>query len=234
MFEVLLVISVVFFLMLVLTSLLEKQDIQQFKPANPDLLPPPSPYCRAMTERARELGFKPLGTFKQDRGSRTYAAIISFWLSPDGKTLARIAGGRTLGIAIRRTTLISRFASGQMFETTDEFGTLDLSGLVGKEIVMNAGLHELYDRHQARLVTAPEEPQGFPRGGILAVHEEMELAKAEHLEKLGLARLLNIQHTIWRYTLRGALLVYFKGYRGQLAIGKSQMARTRLKRPGDQ
>ena len=233
MFEILLIISIVFFLMLLLTSLLEKQHIQQFRAMNLDALPPPSPYCRAMTENAQELGFEPLGTFMQDRGSKAYAAIVSYWLSPDTRTLARIGGGKTLGIPIRRTVLVSRFASGQMFETTDEFGVLDLSGLAQREIVMNASLRELYDCHKARLATAQDEPQSFSRGGILAVHEEMELAKAERLEKLGLAKPVNIQHTIWRYTLKGALQIYFKSYRGQLALGKSQIKRAGLKRPGD-
>jgi hypothetical protein len=233
MFEILLVISIGFFLMLFFTSLLEKQHIQQFRAVNPDMLPPLSPYCLAMSQNAQELDFEPLGTFLQDRGSKAYAAIVSFWLSPDAQTLARIGGGKILGVSIRRTTLTSRFASGQMFETTDEFGTLDLSGLAERKIVMNAGLRELYACHRARLAAAQEEPQNFSRGGILAVYEEMELAKAERLEKLGLAKSVNMQHTIWRYTIRGAWQVYFKSYRAQLAAGKSQLERTKLKRPGD-
>ena len=233
MFEILLAISVILFLMFFFTGLLEKQCIQQFKPANPDSLPGPSSYCRVMAETARELGFEPLGTFVQDRGSRVYAAIIYFWLSPDARTLARIGGGKTLGVPIRRTVLISRFASGEIFETSDEFGGIDLSGLTQKEIVMNAGLRELYDYHKARLATTRDTPQTFPRSGILAVQEKMELDKAERLGRLGLARPLNIQQTIWKYTIKGAWQIYFMGYKKQLAEAKRQAGRVRMKRPGD-
>ena len=233
MFEIIWLISIAFFILFFLTACFEKLEIEQFVPAQYGRPPELSKYFHAMAASARELGFTDLGLFVQNRGSKVYAAVLGFQLSPDSRILLRIGAGKTLGVRIRRTTLISRLTDGRFLETADDFGSWDLSGLTEKEVVLNAHLPELLENHRRRLATATSSPREFPRSNILAVYQEMESDKAEQLGRLGLARPLNLQHTTWRYTMKGAWRQYFHGFRRQLADGKKQADRVRLKRPGD-
>lgn len=61
----------------------------------------------------------------------------------------------------------------------------------------------------------------------------MQAMKAAGMERLGLSKFVNVERTVWRYTLKGAWISYSKGFRKQLAEGKMQMERVKLKRPGD-
>jgi len=72
----------------------------------------------------------------------------------------------------------------------------------------------------------------FSPGEALAACEEMQEMKAIQMEKLRLGKFLNRDRTVWRHTLKGALLSCFKGFRAQLEEGKAQKDRIRIKRPG--
>ena len=66
----------------------------------------------------------------------------------------------------------------------------------------------------------------------LTADEAMQTMKAQRMERLGLAKFVNRDRDVWRHTLKGAWLQYYRGFRTQLAEGKMQRDRITLKRPG--
>jgi hypothetical protein len=228
-----LIIPAGFFALFFCIAYFEKHPLKQLVAVDMDRLTEPSPYFLAVNESARQLGFHFAGACKQDRGSRTYQAYLCFWLSPDRTILAQIEGGKTLGIAIRRTRLLSCLADGGLLETTDEFGTKDLSGLTAKEMVVNARFEELYARHTTRLAEGSAGPKAFRTENALAVYETMQGLKASRMEELGLARFDKRTRSSWHYTAKGAWQLYFKGFKKEKAEGMAQIERSNLKRPGE-
>ncbi len=222
-----------FILLFVTTALLEKQLVHEYVSAPPEQAGTGSPYFLAMNEAARRLGFEPAGYFMQNRGSRVYQARMALWLSSDRQTLLRITGGKTIGVNIRRTIFTSFVEPDRIVETADEFGGPDLSGLMERAVLMNASLDELHVLHLDRLAAWPAPKRVFSINDALTACEAMQAMRAAQMEKIGLGKFLNRERTVWRHTFRGAWLCYFKGFRAQLAEGKAQMHRARLKRPGD-
>jgi hypothetical protein len=214
-------------------ALCEKQFLKEYVPADFNLLPEPSAYFLEMNRVARELGFEYAGAFKQERANRMYQAYMACWVSPDHSTLARIGAGKTMGVAIRRTGLASYFPDSRLLETTDEFGTHDLSGVTDRKIVVNAGLWELWQVHRQRLAAEQAAPHAFRADNVLGVHETMQGLKASRLEKMGLAHFINPERTVFRYTVRGAWLTCTKGMLVQSRQGREQAFRAEIKRPGD-
>src|SRR5947208_1158584 len=101
----------------------EKQRVRDFTPATPDVLPPPSPYFRSMSEYARVLGYQPGGLFGQDRQSSMYRCCLGLWLSPDQKSLLCIGGGKVARVNYKRTFLISKLSGATSLVTMDAFGS---------------------------------------------------------------------------------------------------------------
>ena len=234
MFEfAILAVVAAFILLFVTTALLEKQLVHEYIPAPPEQACTGSPYFQAMNDAARRLGFEPAGVFVQSRGSRIYQARLMMWLSSDRQSLLRVVGGKTMGVNIRRTMFISFVEPDRVVETADEFGGADLSGLRDCAVLMNASLEELHVRHLDRLAAWSAPKRVFSVHEAMTACEVMQAMRAAQMEKIGLGKFLNRERTVWRHTLRGAWLCYFKGFRAQLAEGKAQMHRAKLKRPGD-
>ncbi len=231
---ILFVLLGLFILLFVSTAFLEKQRIHEFVPASPGQEPASSPYFVAMNAAARDLGFVPAGVFFQNRNSRVYQACIAIWVSATGETLLRVSGGKTAGVPIKRTMLISFVEPDRILETCDDFGMTDLSGLTERNLVLNGDLVELWDRHQERLIASTGQKRPFSPAEALAACESMQAMKARQMQKLGLGKFLNADRTIWRHTLKGAVQSYFIGFRSQLAAGKEQKERIKRKRPGQQ
>lgn len=220
-------------MLFVSTAFLEKQHIQDFVPATSARVVTDSPYFKAMNETAKRLDFTSAGDFVQNRSSPVYQACVSLWVSQDSQTLLRIAGGKTAGIPIRRSSLISFLEQGRIIETSDEFGMADLSDLTDRKVILNGGLNELVAGHQQRLVEQIGPKRTFSEAQAMIACEAMQAMKAARMERLGLSKFVNAERTVWRYTLKGAWISYSKGLRKQLAEGKMQMERVKLKRPGD-
>jgi hypothetical protein len=214
-------------------ALLEKQPIREFAPAPPGSASDGSPYFNVMNEAAARLGFQEAGVYTQHRGNRVYKARVAMWVSPDQETLLRVGGGTTAGIPIRRTILTSFFEPGRILETSDDFSMVDLSGSTDREVVLNADLDELVARHQARLASCPGPRRPFSAKQALPACEAMQAMKAVRMESLGLGRFLNPERTVWRHTLKGAVLSYQKGFLHQLRQGQAQKDRVSKKRPGE-
>src|SRR5712692_8579714 len=150
-FELIILIVVgAFILLFVSTAFLERQRIKEFVPSSTEQVTTVSPYFVAMNEAAQRLGFITAGLFVQDRGSRVYQARVSLWVSPNRETLLRIAGGKTAGVSVKRTTLTSFVEPEHIVETSDNFSMADLSGLTDRKVVLNAHLDELLASHEER------------------------------------------------------------------------------------
>ena len=178
------------------------------------------------------MGFTIAGVFIQARNSRIYQAQIALWVSPERDILLQIGGGKTAGVAIKRTILYSIVSTNNILQTQDDFSITDLSGLTDQKILVNADLDELLSCHRERLASCLENKRVFSAGTAFSDWESIRLMRAEQIARMGLAKFLNPEQTIYRHTLKGAWLQYYKGYRSQLAEGKKQAKRIHKKRPG--
>lgn len=222
----------VFILVFVSTAFLEKQHIKDFIPSPVENGTPESPYFLAMNDFARRLGFTKAGVFVQNRGSRIYQARLALWISSDRQSLLRIGGGKTAGVPIKRSVLTSFVEPNRIIETSDDFGMADISGLTDFKVILNADLDELNLAHEKRLAECTGEKRSFLETDALVASEAIRAIRATEMEKLGFAKFISADRTVWRHTLKGALASYFKGFRAQLAQGKAQSDRIHLKRPG--
>jgi hypothetical protein len=225
-------VIVIFALLFMSTVFLEKLHIRDFIPASLEKSGGDSPYFTAMNKAAQELGFSPAGIFDQNRKSRMYKARIALWISQDGETLLRIAGGKTAGVPIKRSTLTSFIEPDVILETWDNFGMADISGLTDRKIILNAHLDELVNGHEARLEKCSGKRRAFSPAQSLTAYEALLAMKTTQMGKLGLANFVDKERGIWRHTLKGALVSYFKGFQEQLAEGKAQKESINLKGPG--
>lgn len=102
------------------------------------------------------------GAFGQDRQSSVDVAnslapvlggtaSLTAWISPDRTTRVLVSGGTIAALKARRTTLTTFTADGRKLLTTDEFGTRDLTGVMDRQIVLNAHFPELWQAHQSRI-----------------------------------------------------------------------------------
>jgi len=221
-----------FILLLVTTCLLEKLHIHDFVPAPSGEPVTDSSYFGAMNDAAKRLGFEAAGVFTQKRNSRIYQAHLALWVSPGRDILLQVCGGKTAGVFIKRTILSSIIEPEQIIQTQDDFGMADLSGLTHRKILVNADLDELLACHHERLASCLGQRRSFSVGTAFADWESIHAMKAEQMVRMGLAKFLNREQTIYRHTLKGAWLQYYKGFRRQLTEGKEQAGRISKKRPG--
>jgi hypothetical protein len=221
-----------FILIFISTALLERQQLHDFVLAPTTEPTRDSSYFEAMNVAAGRLGFASAGVFVQNRASRMYQAQVAIWISPDRATLLRIGGGTTARVPIKRTILTSLVEPDRIIQTQDDFGIADLSGLTSRKIVLNADLDEMLACHCERLASCPGTKRSFSPGAALADWQSIQEMRAQQMVRLGLAKFLNQEQSVWRHTLKGAWLKYFEGFRSQLAEGKAQKERISKKRPG--
>jgi hypothetical protein len=221
-----------FIVLFVSSAVLEKQHLHEFAPAPAGESGSDSAYFNAINMAAERLGFEAAGTVDQNRASRLYRARLALWVSPDREILLLVGGGKTAGVPIKRTILITVIDRDRIIQTQDDFAMADLSGLTDRKVVLNADLDELLSSHRERCAAQHRAKRHFSIESALSNWESIQEMKARQLSRLGLIKFLNREETIWRHTLKGAWLQYFKGFRGQLAEGKSQKERISRKRPG--
>jgi hypothetical protein len=225
-------IPVSFFIFFFCVSLVEKQMIKgEFVPIPWEGIAEPSKYLCAVNESALKLNLQYGGAFKQERKSGMYQAYMCLWISPDGKTLAKIFGGKTAGMAIRRTVLTSLQTNNRRVVSTDEFGTEDVSGLSDRKVLLNAHLEELVAFHQRRLHGL--ELRSFDAGVALQASENLEEMRVLRIEEMGLGKFTSSERTAWRFTVKGAWQNMFKSFGGGNSKMSENLERSYLKRPGD-
>jgi hypothetical protein len=220
------------FLVILITCCCEKQRVRDFVSMPPAEMPPPSAYFQAMNDAASALGFQHGGLYGQDRQSSTYRCCLSFWLSPDQKSILCIGGGKLARMDYKRTMLISKLVGAKSLVSMDAFGSEDLSGTRDVQVLMNADLPELKQFHLQRLVAAGAEPKLFALNNLLSDFNEWNKLRADRLVERGLGRYLSPEHNDWRFTLKGAWLYATTSYFSGLKKAQAQKERANKPRPG--
>jgi hypothetical protein len=226
------VLPALFFLSLLFVSLLEKQPVNEYRLSDTGPPTTPSPYFSIMNKQALDGGLRFCGHFIQAQRGALYRGYFAFWLSEDRKTLVRIAGGKIAGMPLKKTIVSSWSEDGVGIETADEFGGNDIGGIADRKVVVNADLIELLQVHSARREKFNKPVRSFSPDSILQDQEATDKLKVNNLISLGYATFVDHQKSIWRYTIKGAIQNYFKGYRSQKSEGLSQVKRLNKKRPG--
>jgi|ERR1051325_1491816 hypothetical protein len=220
------------FLAILIVCLCEKQRVRDFVAAPAESMPPTSPYFQAMNDAAVALGFQHGGLYGQDRQSSTYRCCLSFWLSPDQKSMLCIGGGKLARIDYKRSILISKLNNGMSLVSMDVFGSEDLSGTRDVQVLMNADLPELKQFHLQRLVSAGAEAKLFSLDNLFKEFNDWNKLRADRLVQLGLARYLSPEHNDWRFTPKGAWLCATRAYFSNLKKAQVQKERANITRPG--
>jgi len=220
----------VFAIVFIAISFFEKQYIHKFEFADSNTFLP-LPYTSAMNEALLSMEFKHDGTYQHMKGG-IYKVTADLWLSADSQILAVVGGGKMLNMPYKKTFLYSRLDNGQILLTNDDFGVSDLSGIMDIEVLMNADAKELVETHSKRLMQSDNSVIPFKKSGLLQQFEQIEADETLKLIDMGLANFVNYQENVWTYTVKGALLNYWRGFRKQLTQAKAQQERINIKRPG--
>jgi hypothetical protein len=169
-------------------------------------LPALTDYAARMNEAAEDLGFEPLGTFRDGKG-RSYRIRYDFWLSPGGEVLALIGGGTLGPFPVRATWLLTRLADGRCLVTLDNSSGSepDLAGLTDEAVLGGADFEWLLEHHRGRVDAAPEAPVRYSEEDPLGDHLAFRARRVGRLEELGYVTFLDPEGSAWRYTLKGAL-----------------------------
>lgn len=218
--------------LLIAVGRIEKQYIHMLEPVVAPGLEEQSPYTRAMNQMAKQLGFVNEQWFVQNIGG-PYKGTATMWRSPDASTILIVSGGTVAGVRLKKTILLSKVVGGPVLFTRDETGTLDLSGFFEHEFLLNADLGELWELHQRRIKERGGRVERFRGASPLADYEALEQQRVDILVEQGLAYYVSGGQRQWRYSIRGAMKMYYEGWRRQLKMAEQQMERIRKKRPGE-
>ena len=199
---------IAFFLIVIIAACLwEKRPVQPYYvPAvgeEYDL----TPDAARSSAEAKALGYQ-FGGMCHDGKGKLYKVRYDFWLAPDHSTLAVIGGGKVAGIAVNGIWLYSRLSDGRILDTTNEIGEQDISGAEEQQTWAKFGFRALVEKHTLRL-TSPVEP--FSPDAPLVGFFDIRRRKADALIARGYAHYLDEDRTVWRYTLKGAIVFYFVG-----------------------
>jgi hypothetical protein len=217
-----------FLLLFILVSLWERQYLAgAVEPATEPYPAPPPPYWLATRADAIKLELRPAGDFVTKKKAPFVKGLLSLFISPDHTVIASIFASTGL----KKTVLRTKLATGRIVESTDNGGIEDMSGVVDRALLLNAGIAELMEFHKQRLQKSGSTALAFNPNAVLAGLEQMELEKGARWVLMGLARWADPQHTSIRMTFRGALANVRFLFR-QMAKLKGQQHRTHIRRAG--
>ena len=150
------------------------------------------------------------GFLYRDSGVHTvYPDKISavLLLSADGSTLAVISQGTLIGMAAKKTALVTRFGDGSFLMTVDEAGLADLDPMTTRQILMNASWDELlrgHSRKLAELMAQGRMVDLFPYESTWDQLEQVYRQKADRIVARGLARYTDQTRAYYRMTVWGS------------------------------
>ena len=209
----------------------EKRHVRCFRPINEKEQAEIPRYIEAMNQTAGELDFVWDGYFVRSTEG-VLRTVWSVFRSPD-KSILIIIGQATIGGLRQKLSMIfSKLHDGKYLITTDDAGEPDISGRTERQLRLNADLWELVDCHRAQLAMAGGASSTFGADPVMKELERLSRDQAEALESLGYAGFLDADRTIWRYSLKGALLLATVGFGKQLLNMLSQGHRSDRVRPG--
>jgi hypothetical protein len=84
----------------------------------------------------------------------------------------------------------------------------------------------LLARHEERLAETTLEPILFQAKDMSEDLNAMRMERAQRMVDLGYGNFLDNQHTVWRYTPKGAAHFFFRSYLKQLFYGLERRRRS--------
>jgi hypothetical protein len=209
----------------------EKRHVRCFRLMNEKEQAEIPSYIEAMNRTAGELDFVWDGYFVRTTEG-VLRTVWSVFRTPD-KSILIVIGQATVGALRQKLTMVfSKLNDGKYLITTDDFGEPDISGRTERQVRLNAELSELIECHRERLEAAGGGADMFAADPVIKELERLNLEQAEALENRGYAGFLDADRTIWRYSLKGALLVATVGFGKQFLNMLAQGHRSHRARPG--
>src|SRR2546423_1200559 len=177
-----------FSLVFLLACLCERQLLtNSLEPLQPQDLSVPTPYWRTTRADAMKIGLVHAGDFKSKKKSAVIKGYESLFATADRLVVISIESSSVAGAKLKRTTLRSKFANGRVFESCDNFGTTDLSAVIARTVLLNAGIAELLEMHLGRIRGAAAAPIPFDSDKLLQGYQQIDLDRGARLVLLGLA-----------------------------------------------
>lgn len=187
-----------FFVLAFIAGMLEKHPVAMFKAAEPS---GSDRYVAAMVKSAwQDHRFSWRAAGEHMRFPTIHAALL---LSPDLTTLAIVASGTIIGIATKKTILLSQLSDGSALITIDEAGTAELDPGTRRQILMNADFAELWRAHAAALPAAGDVVL-FPADASWADVDAIYRRRIDRIVAARLARFTEFDQSRYRYTPVGA------------------------------
>jgi hypothetical protein len=221
-----------FFLFFFITCLCERQHLTgDVEPVAEPFPYPPTPYWKTTCADALKCGLQHAGDFATRKDTSLVKGLMSLFVSPERHVIAAVVSGSITVARTRKTVLRSRLANGQILESCDQAGIEDLSGVVDRAILVNAGIVELLMFHNQRIRESGVVALPFNPGPALEEYERMDQERGERWVRLGMARWADPGHATLRMTLRGAIGMVQKMFQQTQKVS-GQEKRARIKRAG--
>ena len=222
-----------FVLLVIVVGLSERHHLAGDIEATQEPYPyPATPYWQATRRDAMSLGLRHVGDFATKKHTTMVKGLQSMFVTQDNQVLVAIVDGSFAATKMKKTVLRSRFPLGTVIESSDNPGSVrDFSGVIDRQVLLNAGMAELLNFHLGRLRVAREQPVVFNAEKALAEYERMDLERGERWVLLGMARWANPERTTMRLTFRGAW-GHVRGMFVGISDLEEQSHRTSIKRAG--
>ncbi len=222
----------IFSLIFFVTCLCERQYLSgDVEPATEPFPYKPSPYWLETCAAARAAGLRHAGDFATRANTSHVKGLMSLFLSSDHSTLVSITSCSTAGAKLKKTVCWTRLASGRVLESTDNPGIQDLSGVIDRSVLLNAGIGELLPFHIQRVLQSNSAAIPFNPTAALQEYERIYLDRGARWVLQGLAYWVDPQQTSIRMTFRGALEQLKQLFRQTSKLGEQQH-RSHIRRAG--
>jgi hypothetical protein len=225
-------VVILFLIFFVIVCLWERQHlVGDVEPVQEPFPYPPTPYWLKTCENAARIGLRHAGDYATKKNTTLVRGLETLYLTEDCWVLAAVVSGSTAGAKLKKTILRTRLANGKILESTDNPGGGDVTGVIDRAVLLNAGIEELMRFHEQRIQTSHSQPMPFNADAVLEEHERIDLDRGKRLVLLKLAYWINPQETCIRLNLRGAF-AYLRKMFSDMRKLQSQQHRQHIRRVG--
>jgi len=225
-------VVILFLLFFVIVCLWERQHlVGDVEPVQEPFPYSPTPYWLKTRENAARIGLRHAGDYATKKNTTLVRGLETLYLTEDCRVLAAVVSGSTAGAKLKKTILRTRLANGKVLESTDNPGGGDVTGVIDRQVLLNAGIEELLRTHQERIQKANCPVLPFNSTNAVAEHERIDLERGQRLVLLKLAYWVNREETTLRLNLRGAF-AYVKNMFTTMSKLQDQQHRRHIRRAG--